>query len=122
MTLIGLTILSHSKMVRDAITTSGLTQSVRNVGANGIRPYDTIEVIRFLCVSPIRYKFLVASDNGMEGVSKIHTLPVPAEADTLRVRQFGGTEADTANWTHRQLDSLCFASSLGIKICQSRKS
>jgi hypothetical protein len=24
------------------------------VGANGIRPYDTIEVIRFLCVSPIR--------------------------------------------------------------------
>jgi hypothetical protein len=33
---------------------AGLTQSVRNVGANGIRPYDTIEVIRFLCVSPVR--------------------------------------------------------------------
>jgi hypothetical protein len=38
---------------------SGLTQNVPNVGANGIacgnirvRPYDTIEVITFLCVSP----------------------------------------------------------------------
>jgi hypothetical protein len=36
----------------DTILNTGLTQSVRNVGANGIRPYDTIEVIRFLCVSP----------------------------------------------------------------------
>jgi hypothetical protein len=32
------------------------------------------------------------------------------ETDTLRVRQFGGTEADTANWTHRRLDSPRFAS------------
>jgi hypothetical protein len=30
-----------------------LTQNVPNVGANGIRPYDTIEVITFLCVSPV---------------------------------------------------------------------
>jgi hypothetical protein len=28
-------------------------QNVPNVGANGIRPYDTIEVITFLCVSPV---------------------------------------------------------------------
>jgi hypothetical protein len=31
---------------------TGLMQNVPNVGANGIRPYDTIEVITFLCVSP----------------------------------------------------------------------
>jgi hypothetical protein len=32
----------------------------KGVGANGIRPYDTIEVITFLCVSP---NYIVIFDN-----------------------------------------------------------